>query len=367
MESVLVLTHGFQPAYEKAFVNGLARNGVRVILIGSDRTLVSELHPAVECLNLRGSQDPKRSKLVKAVTIARYVIRLIAYLLAARPAAIHLAGMLIGGVGLLARIECRLYSLLARRLVMTVHNLRPHDASGVSDSGLAALYAIPDVLVVHTNKAKIRLVEEFKVHSERIVVMQHGVDDVAASPFAASGESGRTSILLFGSVCRYKGADLLLRSLLLLEDVPFRVFIVGECRDENYAREIMRLMSQCSKAHDVEWLRGYLPENRVQAMFENADFAVLPYRQIDQSGVLFTALRFGTPVIAFDVGSFSEYLGDGVGRLVTDHSVEALAEALRSVGLSRGGFDRDTVKLHASQFKWEQTVRSVLPYYVASS
>jgi glycosyltransferase involved in cell wall biosynthesis len=33
---------------------------------------------------------------------------------------------------------------------------------------------------------------------------------------------------------------------------------------------------------------------------------VLPYREIDQSGVLFTALAFGLPVVLSDVGGFPE-------------------------------------------------------------
>jgi glycosyltransferase involved in cell wall biosynthesis len=37
-----------------------------------------------------------------------------------------------------------------------------------------------------------------------------------------------------------------------------------------------------------------------------AALAVLPYRQIDQSGVLFTALGFGLPLVLSDVGGFPE-------------------------------------------------------------
>ena len=40
--------------------------------------------------------------------------------------------------------------------------------------------------------------------------------------------------------------------------------------------------------------------------FEAADLVVLPYREIDQSGVLFTALAFGKPLLLSAVGGFAE-------------------------------------------------------------
>jgi len=39
------------------------------------------------------------------------------------------------------------------------------------------------------------------------------------------------------------------------------------------------------------------------ACFRAADLVVLPYREIDQSGVLFTALGFGKPLLLTDIGA----------------------------------------------------------------
>ena len=40
--------------------------------------------------------------------------------------------------------------------------------------------------------------------------------------------------------------------------------------------------------------------------FRAADLVVLPYREIDQSGVLFTAMAFGKPLLLTRVGGFPE-------------------------------------------------------------
>ena len=72
MPEVVLLSHGFQPEYEAGFTNGLARNGVRVILIGSDTTLRHRIEPSVEIINLRRSQDPNRAGWKKMLNITRY-------------------------------------------------------------------------------------------------------------------------------------------------------------------------------------------------------------------------------------------------------------------------------------------------------
>ena len=52
-------------------------------------------------------------------------------------------------------------------------------------------------------------------------------------------------------------------------------------------------------------------DDGVAGLFARADLVVLPYREIDQSGVLFTALAFGKPLLVSDVGGFPELAATG--------------------------------------------------------
>ena len=56
--------------------------------------------------------------------------------------------------------------------------------------------------------------------------------------------------------------------------------------------------------------------------FRAADLVVLPYREIDQSGVLFTAMAFGKPLLLTRVGGFPEIEG---AELVAPGDPRALA------------------------------------------
>jgi glycosyltransferase involved in cell wall biosynthesis len=78
----------------------------------------------------------------------------------------------------------------------------------------------------------------------------------------------------------------------------------------------------------VDWMLRPIAESEVPALFRSADAVVLPYREIDQSGVLMTAIAFGKPVLATRVGGIPEIIQDGVhGYLVEAEDVAALAHA----------------------------------------
>ena len=75
---------------------------------------------------------------------------------------------------------------------------------------------------------------------------------------------------------------------------------------------------------------------RAAGYFRRADLVVLPYREIDQSGVLFTALAFGKPLLLSDVGGFPEMAATGAARTFPAGDAAALHEALRELLGDRG-------------------------------
>lgn len=359
---MLLVSHGFQPNYEKAFANGLARNGIAVKLLGSDRTQYSHLDSNVEAINLRGSQDPTRPKIRKAINLAGYLIKLFGFFFTRRPSTLHLNGLLLCGDRPMALLELALYRLGSKKLLLTVHNIVPHDKNtGASHRILRKLYKIPHLLVVHTEKMRRGLMNEFAIPANHIVVMEHGVDDI---PMTTAMPPPGTSlkVLLFGSLMPYKGVDIFLKSLSHCHEIVIEATIAGESRDAAYTTEIEKLIGDVTHPHQVAWIREFIPENEVQSYFERADVVVMPYRHIDQSGVLFTAFRFGTPVICFDVGAFRNYVPEYAGMVVPDQSAKTMAEGLNTFYKQRNAYDRGAIQAYARSFSWESTVRVLLPH-----
>ena len=70
-------------------------------------------------------------------------------------------------------------------------------------------------------------------------------------------------------------------------------------------------------ADRVEWRLGFLPDEQIPQLMAEATLVALPYRKIDSSGVLATALGHGRPAVVTDVGGLPDAIRDfGAGRVV---------------------------------------------------
>jgi glycosyltransferase involved in cell wall biosynthesis len=82
-----------------------------------------------------------------------------------------------------------------------------------------------------------------------------------------------------------------------------------------------------------------------------ADAAVLAYRDVFSSGALLLALSFGLPVVAPDVGTAAELVGDGAGELFAP---EGLTEALDSMHHADQGARAGAALTVAHRYQWDR-------------
>src|ERR1035441_5618419 len=97
-----------------------------------------------------------------------------------------------------------------------------------------------------------------------------------------------------------------------------------------------------------------------------ADLVVLPYREIDQSGVLFTALAFGKPLLLSDVGGFPEIAATGAARTVPAGDAAALHEALRELLGNPDALAALTARAREvaqGKYGWDAIARQTLDLY----
>lgn len=370
---IVLLSNGFQPEYECGFANGLARNGIKPLLVCSNQLLRRRLEPGVTAVNLRGSQDPQRHPLTKAGNIVRYWAATAFLLRQQMPRVVHLTGLFTLKSTVASLCEALVLRLVARRFVLTVHNLLPHDEhNGLSRRIYRLIYRLPHTLVVHTRRMGGDLERHFGVAPERIVVMQHGIDRVVPPSAGRSDwlrkqcgvEPSRPIVLFFGNVAPYKGLDVLVRAFeaLTLDSDPVLV-IAGRCRDETLREELREQLAPLLTMRRAFWFDGFVPEEDVLHYFHGADMLAMPYRHIDQSGVVFMALATGLPVVASDVGSLGDYVPLTGGQMVAPGDPKALGVALEAMLRRVGMIDREQVAQHAQRFLWVQTVQPMLDVY----
>jgi glycosyltransferase involved in cell wall biosynthesis len=97
-----------------------------------------------------------------------------------------------------------------------------------------------------------------------------------------------------------------------------------------------------------------------------ADLVVLPYRNIEQSGVLYTALAFGRPLVLSAVGGFPEVAERGAARLVPPEDPAALASALDELIADPAARERlATAAAHeaATTYSWDRIGEATAALY----
>lgn len=238
------------------------------------------------------------------------------------------------------------YKLLGKRIILTAHNINAAERDGIDSLvnrwSLRVQYRLADHIFVHTEQMKGQLVQDFKVRSNRVSVIPFGVYDMVPVTSLTRAEARRRlgldasdrTILFFGRITPYKGIDLLVNAFegLSAQNRDYRLLIAGEPMKESaqhWAR-VRETIEQSSMRKQVLQYIRHIPDSEIELYFKAADALVLPYTHIFQSGVLFMAYSFGLPVIATDVGSFSQDVTPGVtGYLCRPEDPEDLARAVK--------------------------------------
>jgi glycosyltransferase involved in cell wall biosynthesis len=137
------------------------------------------------------------------------------------------------------------------------------------------------------------------------------------------------NFLSFGHIRHYKRIDLLIdASQQLYEEtgVKFVVTIAGNCPGWNeYAKKICY-----AELFDLQI--GYVDDSQVAGLFSNADFLVLPYQDLAQSGAITVAFNYGVPVITSDIPQFQEFVENGKnGFLFQSENVSSLKQVMLKV------------------------------------
>jgi glycosyltransferase involved in cell wall biosynthesis len=137
-----------------------------------------------------------------------------------------------------------------------------------------------------------------------------------------------STLVFFGLIRRSKGLDLLIRALpTIARDVPdVRLVVAGDPIEP--AEPFQELARELGVAERIEWRLRFLTEDEVADVMEEAAVVALPYRKIESSGVLATALGYGRPAVVADVGSLGDTISEfGAGAVVPAENPGALANA----------------------------------------
>lgn len=240
-----------------------------------------------------------------------------------------------------------LFRLVRQTVAATAHVVTPHERIGFQDAVYRRIHHFSDLIVAHSEHDRQRLLDEFAVDPERVVVIPHGeygfferggkdIERAAARKSLGLKPDDEVA-LFFGYIREYKGLDVLLDAwgAVTAARPGARLVVAGDPVQLQMQRreELENRARQLGVVHRFD----YIPFADVARYFSAADVLVMPYRHISQSGVLFLGLSLGVPVVASRVGGLPEVLRDGDSVLfVPAGEPAALAEAvIRVLGDAR--------------------------------
>jgi glycosyltransferase involved in cell wall biosynthesis len=256
----------------------------------------------------------------------------------------------------------------ARPRVLTAHDILPREPKPGQLGATRRLLHRMDAVIVHSEHGAARLREEVGLEPERIHVIPHGAFDYLTRlpeerPLPAElADAGGPVVLFFGLLRPYKGVELLLEAFQNIEGAE--LWIVGMPR---MPIEPLRELAEGVRA-TVRFVPRFVDDAEIPALFRRADLVVLPYREIDQSGVLYTALAFGKPIVVTAVGGFEELAAQGAARSVRPGAPVELAavidELLDDDG-QRASLARAAAAAASGPYSWDSIAERTLSLYRA--
>lgn len=313
----------FTPPYDHALCAALAREGADVELVTSRfayGSVPSGDGYATTELFYRIAPGAAGSRALRAAKLAQHVPDMLRYARHARAAdVVHFQWLTV------QPLDVHLLPAVRRPLVLTAHDVLPREPRAGQLRAQRRLYERVDAVVVHSEHGAARLRDELGTDPAKIHVIPHGAfvhlaehpSPVALPPELAAVE--KPVVLCFGLMRPYKGIDVLLEAWAGVEDAE--LWVAGLPK-----MDIAPLRAAAPPG--VRFMPRFVTDEEIPAFFRRADLVVLPYREIDQSGVLFTALAFGAPLLLTEVGGFPEVAATGAAELVPPGDPAALHAAL---------------------------------------
>lgn len=180
-----------------------------------------------------------------------------------------------------------------------------------------------------------------------------------STPTVRKLPNGRPVVVgFFGRIVAYKGVDLLLDSMGYLDlDIQRRL------RIDVYGSGDTRHLEKYKDSPQVNFHFGWIAEGDVEAVLDQFDILVLPYREASQSGVLALAMSRGIPVVCTPVGALPEQVSaTGIGEVADEVSSEALAEALSRLMSDSTRYEaasRAGLAASSGCYSWERVARDI--------
>ena len=228
------------------------------------------------------------------------------------------------------------------KVISIVHNAVPHE-KGIMDKSLSNYFFKRNKRCIALSEAVQKDISEtypqvdVKVlhhptynHFGELVKREKAFDFLKLNPKVKY-------LLFFGLVRDYKGLDLLLKTMPLIQN-DIHLVIAGEVYGE--FQKYQEIIDNNHLNDRIHLHLKYIPDNEVKYYFSIAEAVVLPYKSATQSGIIAVAKHFHIPVVTTDVGGLREFIKHPEdGCVVENNTPEEIAQGIEKVISNKSDLD----------------------------
>lgn len=168
-------------------------------------------------------------------------------------------------------------------------------------------------------------------------------------------------ILFFGFIRKYKGLDILLEAISLLNrkhsNLNIKLLIAGEFYEDRkqYDDQIVQLNIQ----HSLILKTDFIADSEVKYYLSAADFVIQPYRNATQSGVTPLAYHFNKPMLVTNVGGLPNLVPDKKVGLVAEPNAQSIAEKIEELYALGENFFLPHLQEEKKKYTWNVLTNTI--------
>jgi len=251
-------------------------------------------------------------------------------------------------------IEIQLISYLQKRipLIYIVHNLYPHNSNSIIIKGrYNSLYKTCKSVAVQTNEIKNSIKKI--APNKNLLRINHGLF------FREFRErqlnSNFSKCLMIGYISKYKGVEDAIEVVKMLKEqnIIVSLEVIGLGKPE-YISQLNQMIEEFRITDEVKIQAIEVPTQFLINKINKSAMLWLPYKEISQSGVAYTAMGLGTPIVAYDVGNFKEVFSNkSIAEIVDKGDLTGFCFAVRKVLENTNNYKKSIRELYTDDL-WDE-------------
>ncbi len=173
-------------------------------------------------------------------------------------------------------------------------------------------------------------------------------------------DESKKTLLFFGLIRDYKGLDLLLEAMNLLDDT-YQLVIAGECYGsfDTYQKQI----DNNKNKDNIHLFQRYIDDSEVPLFFSATDVCVLPYKTATQSGIAAISYHFEVPLVITDTGGLKEMVETpNTGLVCKSIDSQSIAHTIKQFFAEDKALFIKGIQAEKKALSWENFAQSLIDF-----